>query len=104
MFFSRPVCLVWLGAGTCGHQVLREGALGDADGVGDAVVLELAVAAQRVHRRGRDAKALGDVPDGQLDHSEACPERPLDRGTKGGTKLRDTFCGSVRSMREPEIA
>ena len=67
-------------------------------------VLELMAATQRVHRRGRDAEALGDTANGKLGHSETGSERPLGRGTKGGTKLRATCCGSVRQVRDRRIA
>jgi hypothetical protein len=68
------------------------------------VVLQLAAPAERVHRRGRDAEPLGDTADGELGLSEEGSGGPSDRGTKGGTKLRATCCGSVRQVRDPKIA
>ncbi len=68
------------------------------------MVLQLAATAQRVHRRSRDAKSFGDLPHGQLDPSEAGSECPLDSGTKRGTKLQATCCGSVRQVREANVA
>ena len=67
-------------------------------------MLQLAAAAQRVHRRGRYAEALGDGAHGELDLSEAGSEHGLDRGTKGGTKLRATCCGLLRSVRVGLVA
>ncbi len=67
------------------------------------MVFELATTAQRVHRCGGDVQARGDVANGELWSCQAGPDRSLGRGTKGGTKLRDTRCGSMRLMREPGI-
>jgi hypothetical protein len=64
------------------------------------MVLQLAATAQRVHRRSRDAKSFGDLPHGELDPSEAGSECPLD----SGTKLQATCCGSVRQVREANVA
>jgi hypothetical protein len=89
-----------VGGGSRPGEVLRHRLPGDAYRVRDPVMLELAALTQPVHRRRRNVEALCDLSNGVLGACQRRPERLFDRGTKGGTKLRDICCGSVRLMRE----
>lgn len=79
-------------------EILGDRTLRDPDRVRDTVVLELATAAERIDRRGRDLEPLGHVVNRQLPHLGVATDRMPIRVSKGVSKESVLACGLIRCV------